>query len=117
MAAERNEIAGALPPELKKLTKLNRLSLSHNKITSDGGVFVDASLRYLHLGHNELAAAPDLSQCPLMVDLQLNDNEITSIPSAYGKLKKLERLDVSPSRADRCPLRCSVNADRASLLA
>ena len=60
---------------------------------------------------------PNLPLTSASLSLQLNDNEITSIPSAYGKLKKLERLDVSPSRADRCPLRCSVNADRASLLA
>ena len=70
----------------------------------DGGVArAMPQLKRLLLDHNELTPAPDLSQCPKMYQLELQDNKITSIPSDYDKLKSLQRLDVRPPRAIAAP--------------
>lgn len=78
--------------DLKALPHLNTLVLSHNKLTklSLEGL---ANLTQLSLSHNQLEALPDLTACPLLKQLRLNDNRSVDInllpppPQAFGFFK------------------------------
>jgi Leucine rich repeat/Leucine Rich repeats (2 copies) len=69
-----NALSGALPAEIRQLTHLEYLDLSHNQFT---GVPAEigqlTELRYLNLSHNQ----------------------ITGLPYEIGNLKKLETLDLT----------------------
>ena len=70
-----NELSGPIPPELGKMSSLERLSLHDNKLTG--------------------AIPPELGDLPSLVDFWLSDNQLTgTIPAELGRLPKVEDLGV-----------------------
>ena len=94
---QRNDLTGAIPPELGRLTELRRLWLFENKLTGPlppelGSL---AKLENLHLSSNRLTGAlpPELGALGRLENLQLNQNRLTgAIPTEWGGLRSLTAL-------------------------
>ena len=93
----RNELTGAIPPELGSLTNLKRLDLSFNALTGaippEMGRLIN--LVDLNLYGNELTGAtpPELGSLTNLRLLSLYENELTgAIPRELGSLTNLESL-------------------------
>jgi hypothetical protein len=84
---------------LKHCQLLNTLVLSHNNLTrfptSFSSEFNFIHLTKLSLGYNELTTLPDLSVCPNISELRLNNNKLTSLTNAILVPSKLKILDIS----------------------
>lgn len=84
---------------LKSCPLLNTLVLSHNNLarfpTSFSSEFSFLHLTKLSLGYNELTTMPDLSICPNLTELRLNNNRLTSLTNAILVTSKLKILDIS----------------------
>jgi Leucine-rich repeat (LRR) protein len=84
---------------LRSCQLLNTLVLSHNSLTrfptSFSSEFSFLHLKKLSLGFNALTALPDLSVCPNISELRLNNNQLSSLTSAILLPSKLKILDLS----------------------
>ena len=60
-------------------------------------------LERLDLGHNRLtdASFPDaMKSLELLVELKLNDNQLTRVPTCLRRMRNLTRLDLSNNQLD-----------------
>jgi hypothetical protein len=94
-----NDCGLTKPSFLKHCQLLNTLVLSHNNLTrfptSFSSEFSFIHLTKLSLGYNELTTLPDLSVCPNISELRLNNNQLTSLTAAILVPSKLKILDLS----------------------
>ncbi len=84
----------ALPEKVCQLTSLERLWVSHNKLSSLPPQLSQlTSLREVFLHRNNFEAIPPcLCKLPCLQLLWLNNNKITSIPREISQLTSLKRL-------------------------
>ena len=93
----RNNLSGAIPPELGRLFKLEYLSLTRSQLSGSippelGRLF---KLEYLSLTRNQLASSipPELGNLSNLEILSLSSNQLSgSIPTELGKLSNLTEL-------------------------
>ncbi|XP_075049429.1 leucine-rich repeat transmembrane protein FLRT2 [Mixophyes fleayi] len=100
---DENRIATISDQALQNLTGLERLILDGNLLTNKGisdGTFSHLpKLKEFSMVRNSLTSPPTDLQGTYLVKLNLQDNQINHIPvSAFAKLHKLERLDISNNR-------------------
>ncbi|KAG9481757.1 leucine-rich repeat transmembrane protein FLRT2 [Eleutherodactylus coqui] len=100
---DENRIARISDQAFQNLTGLERLILDGNLLTNKGiadGTFSHLpKLREFSMVRNSLTSPPTDLQGTYLVKLNLQDNQINHIPvSAFAKLHKLERLDISNNR-------------------
>ncbi|XP_063804275.1 leucine-rich repeat transmembrane protein FLRT2 [Pseudophryne corroboree] len=100
---DENRIARISDQAFQNLTSLERLILDGNLLTNKGiadGTFSHLSkLKEFSMVRNSLTSPPTDLQGTYLVKLNLQDNQINHIPvSAFSKLHKLERLDISNNR-------------------
>ena len=95
----RNQLSGAIPPELGSLGNLRRLSLYRNQLS--GAIPPElgslGNLEELSLYRNELSGAipPELGSLTNLEDLDLHLNFLSgAIPPELGSLSNLELLDL-----------------------
>ncbi|XP_068110636.1 leucine-rich repeat transmembrane protein FLRT2 [Hyperolius riggenbachi] len=103
---DENRIARISEQAFHNLTGLERLILDGNLLTNKGisnGTFSYLpKLREFSMVRNSLTSPPIDLQGTYLVKLNLQDNQINHIPvSAFAKLHKLERLDISNNRLQR----------------
>ena len=92
-----NQLTGPIPFELVQLSNLSYLYLGWNRLTGDFPIELVQldNLTYLHLGYNRLTGniPPDLGQLGSLTELNLADNRLTgTIPPELGRLEMLESL-------------------------
>lgn len=100
---DENRIATISDQAFQNLTGLERLILDGNLLTNKGiadGTFSHLpKLKEFSMIRNSLTSPPPDLQGTYLVKLNLMDNQINHIPvSAFAKLHKLERLDISNNR-------------------
>ncbi|KAM3919962.1 leucine-rich repeat transmembrane protein FLRT2 [Leptodactylus fuscus] len=100
---DENRIATISDQAFQDLTSLERLILDGNLLTNKGiaeGTFSHLpKLKEFSMVRNSLTSPPTDLQGTYLVKLNLQDNQINHIPvSAFAKLHKLERLDISNNR-------------------
>ncbi|XP_028362128.1 leucine-rich repeat transmembrane protein FLRT2-like [Phyllostomus discolor] len=100
LRVDDNRITTILDVELEDLPSLERLNLDGNLLTNRGiaeGTFRHLTkLKELSLAGNLLSYPPSGLPCRNLLRLYLQDNQINHIPlTAFSKLRKLERLDIS----------------------
>ncbi|KAI1493114.1 RAM signaling pathway protein [Biscogniauxia mediterranea] len=98
----------SLPDEVVDIIKneLERLALSHNKLTSFPARFAECtSLRYLNVRNNQIREFP-LALCDLksLEILDLGRNRIRILPPEIAKLASLKVLAVQKNRIEELPL-------------
>ncbi|CAJ1431780.1 unnamed protein product [Effrenium voratum] len=93
LIAARNNITLLAGISVKSNPLLETLVLSNNKL-SDVSLAGFKHLKKLSLGHNHLRAFPKLKKLPLLSELRLNGNQITTIPHLVTVLPHLTTLDV-----------------------
>eukprot|EP01018_Ginkgo_biloba_P002929 Gb_12600 [translate_table: standard] len=98
-----NLFSGSIPPELKKLSMLERLMLHNNSL--EGNIPEEIgqmkSLGLLSLSHNMLSGRIPDSLChpQQLRNLYIDNNQFAgNIPAGLGKCKNLEALDLSHNR-------------------
>ena len=101
-----NRLGGRIPPELGRLSHLQRLDLGHNVLTGVippevGGL---SSLQVLHFGHNFLSGAipADLGGLTRLEDLHLGNNRLSGrIPLRTGRADPTPRAACWRQPAER----------------
>jgi Leucine-rich repeat (LRR) protein len=123
---DKGELSGILPAELAQLKKLQTVHITNQQLT---GVIPAAfnqmpALRYLELSGNRLTGAIPNLNSPMLENLDLNDNQLTSfaegawncpllttlnasnnqlkgsLPNGIGSLYELTYLDVSSNQLE-----------------
>jgi Leucine rich repeat len=102
------EIKGGLtqlPESISKLSKLQMLDLSMNKIRKLPSSFSQLKhLRYVYLSFTELEQFPaELLALPELRKLDLGHNPFTEIPPQISQLKNLIELDLSGAKVTKLP--------------
>ncbi len=122
------KIQNNLPPEIKKLTSLRRLSLCHNssdfispvvwELTQLKGLILEnhslsrlpielthlLGLTGLDVIHNQIETFPEeLYQLSHLTHLNLDFNHITALPSEINRLTKLQELSLKENRLSHLP--------------
>jgi cyclophilin family peptidyl-prolyl cis-trans isomerase len=69
-----NALSGALPAEIRRLSRLRKLNASGNRMTG---------------------IPAEIGQLAALEDLDFSDNALTGLPLELGNLRKLKRLDLS----------------------
>lgn len=83
-------LSGETIPQLRSLIDLRA---GHNKLKKLCGEYLPMSLKLLSVGHNAIASVPK-NLSPIR-ELNIEDNNISSIKDDVGSLNKLERLNIS----------------------
>lgn len=93
-----NRLTG-LPASLSNL-RLNKISIAHNRFSEiPPQVLGLRTIKRLHCGFNWIASVPDdLDAWANLVDLSLAHNVIARLPESVGHLPALARLDLSGNR-------------------
>ncbi len=99
LALSRNNLTGAIPPELGELASLTEINLSNNELTgpipSELGNL--ASLTEMLLNRNALTGGipSELGNLASLTEMNLSNNDLTGpIPSELGNLASLTELDL-----------------------
>ena len=99
LALSRNNLTGAIPPELGELASLTEIKLSKNELTgpipSELGDL--ASLTEMLLNRNALTGGipSELGNLASLTEMNLSNNDLTGpIPSELGNLASLTELDL-----------------------
>ena len=96
-----------LPTGLGRLPQLSRLNLSRNKLSIDAldVIFRISTLRDLKLAENSLAGAfpAGIENLNLLETLDLQGNEVTSLPQEVRALTHLRSLNVSNNKMTSVP--------------
>ncbi|KAG5277075.1 hypothetical protein AALO_G00113270 [Alosa alosa] len=105
---DENRIADIPEEAFQNVTTLQRLLLDGNLLTDEGiavGTFQElVNLRELSLARNSLTAPPPMLPGVSLVKLNLQENQMTSIPvTAFAGLHRLERLDISNNQLQSLP--------------
>ena len=96
----KNELVG-LPTSIQRLTKLEKLHLSGNKLTKLPAEIGDLKeLRELSVNKNELVGLPtSIERLTKLEKLHLSGNELTKLPAKIGDLRELRELCVDSNRS------------------
>ncbi|KHN73472.1 Protein flightless-1 -like protein [Toxocara canis] len=88
----------ALPEQLVRIVKLQRLYASDNQLTFDGipsGIGKLVQLQVLHLSYNKLELIPEgVSRCVRLQRLKLDNNRLITLPDSIHLLPDLKQLDL-----------------------
>eukprot|EP01105_Mastigella_eilhardi_P010158 TRINITY_DN2379_c0_g1_i8.p1 TRINITY_DN2379_c0_g1~~TRINITY_DN2379_c0_g1_i8.p1 ORF type:complete len:1014 (-),score=142.83 TRINITY_DN2379_c0_g1_i8:8-2848(-) len=101
-----NNSCGTIPPSFGKLTQLEELSICSANLAVFPGVVLGnlTALRELQLNFNELASLPDeICQLRNLTSFRAYFNALTCMPHTLTGLKKLEILDVSHNKLTEFP--------------
>ena len=61
-------------------------------------------LKFLDVSHNLLTSLPDeIGNCPSLVEIRLNGNQIERLPESIGMLENLESLNLSSNQLETLP--------------
>lgn len=126
-----NRVA-AVPPSFAALTRLTRLRLSGNALTTRSIAWMEvcgalsSSLQVLAIDDNALTGElpGDIGALRGLRELSADGNEIDALPSAIGDLARLERLSVArnkltalPGELSRCARLDAIDARRNRITA
>ena len=94
---QKNQLSGPIPPELGKLSKLQRLNLYNNKLSGPIPPEIGnlSNLRELELSINQLSGPipPEIGNLSNLEWLFLYNNKLSGpIPLSFGKLSTLKQL-------------------------
>lgn len=93
-----NKNLDKLPDYVLKLTNLEELNISHNKITGalPAEIHDLKNLIILNASNNLMTGVPaELGQLENLEVLDLSNNDLTGLPNELGNLKKLKILNLS----------------------
>ncbi|XP_068156290.1 LOW QUALITY PROTEIN: leucine-rich repeat serine/threonine-protein kinase 1 [Drosophila tropicalis] len=94
------------------LTAITRIDFSHNQLISiPEELFQLVSLRYLNVAQNRIVELPTpvalggkaVYNCPVLDELYMQDNQLTSLPAAIFHLPALTILDISNNKLQQLP--------------
>ncbi|KAH8875617.1 Leucine-rich repeat protein SHOC-2 [Schistosoma japonicum] len=105
LVISRNLIRQDLPSSIGELTKLVKLDLSFNHITSlPDSIGQCASLRDLNLQHNQLTRLPDsVGNLVNLCRLSIKYNQLVEIPSSLANCVKLDEFNVENNQLSSLP--------------
>ncbi len=89
--------------DLSRLAKLERLSLSRNRLRQGPGLNGLANLVELDLSHNRIERLDEFPDMPRLVRLHLHGNRLTELPNGMGALRELEELYLQQNRLRSLP--------------
>ncbi|XP_045717329.1 leucine-rich repeat-containing protein 69 [Phyllostomus hastatus] len=101
-----NNLLEEVPEEMKYLTSLERLHLFGNRINRFAPAACDGlrNLILLNLNHNQLTSIPEeISRLKNLTYLSINHNRITSIPRELCFLEKISELQLNYNRLTCIP--------------
>ncbi|KAG8732681.1 cysteinyl-tRNA synthetase [Ceratobasidium sp. 428] len=88
-----NQISGLGATGLEECSKLYKIKLQNNRLTSLPEDFARLPVQHLYISNNKLATVPSaLCSMQSLVRLDVSFNSMTSLPLAIGQLTSLERL-------------------------
>jgi internalin A len=87
---------------IDNLTSLHELALHGNEITGIKEVQFPENLKILHLSYNKIASLEGIENCPKLEDLVIYNNQISSI-YPITKLPALKTLNVQSNPITDCP--------------
>lgn len=107
-----------LNPALGALSRLRNLNASHNQIISFPSFVCQlAALDYLDLSHNQIESLPDHMETLKVVELNLNRNSLTVLPSSIAQCPRLKVLRVEHNKLSLAGLPTVILTDsKVSLL-
>lgn len=104
LVLDRNAISHVPDSVLAALTKLQTLSLAHNKLTTMPSVSSLVKLEKLSVAGNALASLPHgVSKCASLEELDASDNPIRAIDPSLGALTRLRVLNVDGTLVNGVP--------------
>ncbi len=94
-----------LPPEIEKLTALERLYLQDNQLTQlPPEIGKLTALTTLYLYSNQLTQLPpEIGKLTALTTLNLQDNQLKQLPPEIGKLTALTGLDLQGNQLTQLP--------------
>jgi Leucine-rich repeat (LRR) protein len=94
-----------LPPTIGKLQALELLSFRNNSITTLPDSFVELrSLKVLDAHQNTLKSLPSFANLTELVEVNLQCNQLTSLPRDFDALGKLQRLHLGYNKFASFPV-------------
>jgi Leucine-rich repeat (LRR) protein len=87
-------------PDLSRLTFLQHLNCSNNKLESLPDLSGLTSLRYLNCSYNDLESLPDLSRLTSLQDLNCSHNKLKSLPISLLQCRNLKHLEYSDNEIE-----------------
>ncbi|WP_435261219.1 leucine-rich repeat domain-containing protein [Tenacibaculum sp. nBUS_03] len=100
-----NNLEGALPSSISKLTRLNYINLIYNKISSIPSEIGSLNeLNWLQLSRNSISNIPDdICNITKLKHLFLDYNKITILPDNIGQLENLRGLYLAGNQISSLP--------------
>ena len=104
LVLDRNAISRVPDCVLASLTKLQTLSLAHNKLAAMPSVASLAKLEKLSVAGNALTSLPDgAGRCAMLEELDAGDNPVDVIDASLGALTRLRVLNMERTRVSAVP--------------